>query len=233
MSWSTACGAGAAGELGRCGMSPRTCEGATPREHRSMVGARSAVDMPSAAGALVQACPRMRTEAWQSRSPRRRGTSPAAPCGSAHHVDPRARREGDLPGPTSLPAAHQVSPPWPACQAPTNPPTKQEARPSRSRIAVPPYSRRSLLAVLIRGSGLKAGPDEAGAVSNPGPAAVESLVSCWPAQVGRGGAGVCRDLGRSRSMCSAALTGSWSSRCAPVRVASSAVAPAPPRATML
>jgi hypothetical protein len=147
-------------------------------------------------------------------------------------VDPRARREGDLPGPTSLPAAHQVSPPLPACQAPTNPPGRR-ARPSRNRIAVPPYSRRSLLAVLIGDPACRLVPDEAGAVSNPGPAAAGSPVSCWPAQAGPAGADVCRDLGRSRSICSAALTGSWSSRCAPVRVASPGVAPAPPRATMV
>ena len=54
-------------------------------------------------------------------------------------VDPRAGRDGDLPGPAGLPAAHEVSPPWPGCQAPTNPPSRR-ARPGRSRIAHPPYS---------------------------------------------------------------------------------------------
>ena len=54
-------------------------------------------------------------------------------------VDPRAGRDGDLPGPARRPAPHEASPPWPGCQAPTNPPSRR-ARPSRSRIAVPPYS---------------------------------------------------------------------------------------------
>jgi hypothetical protein len=78
---------------------------------------------------------------------------PAAATASL--VDPRARREGDLPGPTSLPAAHQVSPPL-ACLPGSDQPTKQvgTAKPEPHR--VPPYSRRSLLAVLIRGSSLKA-----------------------------------------------------------------------------
>ena len=154
---------------------------------------------------------------------------PAAATASL--VDSRARREGNLPGPTSLPAAHQVSPPL-ACLPGSDQPTSQAGTAKAEPHRVPPYSRRSLLASL-RGSGLKAGPDEAGAVSNPGPAAAESLVSCWPAQAGPGGAGVCRDLGRSRAMRSAALIGSSPSRRAPVRGASSAVAPAPPRATMV
>jgi hypothetical protein len=38
--------------------------------------------------------------------------------------------------------------PWPGSGS--DQPTSRRARPSRSRIAVPPYSRRSLLAVLIR-----------------------------------------------------------------------------------
>ena len=54
-------------------------------------------------------------------------------------AEPRAGRDGDLPGPAGLPATHEVSPPWPGCQAPTNPPSGR-ARPSRSRIAGPPYS---------------------------------------------------------------------------------------------
>jgi hypothetical protein len=155
---------------------------------------------------------------------------PAAATASL--VDPRARREGDVPGPTSLPAAHQVSPPL-ACLPGSDQPATRAGTAKAEPHRVPPYSRRSLRAVLTRGSGLKAGPDEAGGVSNPGPAAAGSLVSCWPAQAGPGGAGVCPDLGRSRSICSAALTGSWSSRCAPVRVASSGVAPAPPTASVV
>jgi hypothetical protein len=54
-------------------------------------------------------------------------------------AEPRAGRDGDLPGPARLPAPHEASPPLACCQAPTNPPSKR-ARPSRSRIAVPPYS---------------------------------------------------------------------------------------------
>jgi hypothetical protein len=252
MSWSIACGAAVAGELGRCGMSPRTCERATPREHSPWSAPLRGRHAP-AAGALVQACPfgcapkpgkagrrggnrdvqllptagvaavmpwwgilqasvvQIRHGAemgavWHQPSSSLRQRPPAAtlmgssfsgrpalhrplgvpqpvqlrrqrpgavlqilqvaeaverpPIGTARPaapiaglrgartsvvrlgpaaataslVDPRARREGDLPGPTSLPAAHQVSPPWPACQAPTNPPSKR-ARPSRSRIA--------------------------------------------------------------------------------------------------
>ena len=37
-------------------------------------------------------------------------------------VEPRPGCDGDLPGPARLPAAHEASPPWPGCQAPTNPP---------------------------------------------------------------------------------------------------------------
>jgi hypothetical protein len=54
-------------------------------------------------------------------------------------AEPRAGRDGDLPRSACLPAAHEVSPPWPGCKAPTSPPSRR-ARPSRSRIAVPPYS---------------------------------------------------------------------------------------------
>jgi hypothetical protein len=54
MSWSIACGAAVAGELGRCGMSPRTCERATPGEHRSMVGAAPRSTRP------CRRCPRFR-----------------------------------------------------------------------------------------------------------------------------------------------------------------------------
>jgi hypothetical protein len=43
---------------------------------------------------------------------------------TASFVDPRARHEGDLPGPTSLPAAHQVSPPL-ACLPSSDQPTSQ------------------------------------------------------------------------------------------------------------
>jgi hypothetical protein len=158
------------------------------------------------------------------------GLGPAAAIASL--VDPRARGEGDLPGPTSLPAAHQVSPPL-ACLSGSDQPTKQagtaKPEPHRGTTVLP----ASLLAVLIRdpvrGSGLKAGPDEAGAVSNPGPAAAESLVKLLAGQAGPGEA----DRGRARSLVSAALTGSWSSRCAPVRVASAALAPAPPTATVV
>jgi hypothetical protein len=72
---------------------------------------------------------------------------PAAATASV--VDPRARREGDLPGPTSLPAAHQVSPPL-ACLPGSDQPTKQAGTVKPEPHRVPPYSGRSLLAVLIR-----------------------------------------------------------------------------------
>ena len=158
------------------------------------------------------------------------GLGPAA--ATAGLVDPRAGRDGDLPRPTGLAAAHEISPPL-ACLPGSDQPTSQAGTAKVEPHRVPPYSRRSLLAVLIRGSGLKAGPDEAGAVSNPRPAAAESLVSCWLAQAGPDGADVCPDPDRARSMVSAALTGSWSSRCAPVQVVSAALAPAPPTATVV
>jgi hypothetical protein len=63
---------------------------------------------------------------------------PAAATASL--VDPRARREGDLPGPTSLPAAHQVSPPL-ACLPGSDQPTKQagtaKAEPHRGTTVLP------------------------------------------------------------------------------------------------
>jgi hypothetical protein len=68
---------------------------------------------------------------------------PAAATASL--VDPRARREGDLPGPTSLPAAHQVSPPL-ACLPGSDQPTRQAGTAKPKPHRVPPYSRRSLLA---------------------------------------------------------------------------------------
>ena len=54
-------------------------------------------------------------------------------------IDSRSGRKADLPGPTGRPAGHQVSPPLASCRAPTNPPSRR-ARPSRSRIAYPPYA---------------------------------------------------------------------------------------------
>src|SRR5215203_3137977 len=65
------------------------------------------------------------------------GPRPAAAPAALIH--PRAGRDADLPGP-ARPAAHEPSPPWPGRQAPTNPPSRR-ARPSRSRMAPPPYSR--------------------------------------------------------------------------------------------
>jgi hypothetical protein len=76
------------------------------------------------------------------------GLGPAAATASL--VDPRARGEGDLPGPTSLPAAHQVSPPL-ACLPGSDQPTSQAGTAKVEPHRVPPYSRRSLLAVLISG----------------------------------------------------------------------------------
>src|SRR5829696_8342673 len=64
------------------------------------------------------------------------GPRPAAAPAALIH--PRAGRDADLPGP-ARPAAHEPSPPWPGHQAPTNPPSRR-ARPSRSRMAPPPYS---------------------------------------------------------------------------------------------
>jgi hypothetical protein len=267
MSWSIACGAAVAGELGRCGMSPRTCERATPGEHRSMVGAaprstrpcrrcprfrrafgcapkpgkagrrggnRDVQLLPTAGvaavmpwwGILEASVVQIRHRAemgavWHQPSSSLRQRPPAAtlmgssfsgrpalhrplgvpqpvqlrrqrpgavlqilqvaeaverpPIGTARPaapiaglrgartsvvrlgpaaataslVDPRARREGDLPGPTSLPAAHQVSPPL-ACLPGSDQPTKQAGTAKPEPHRVPPYSRRSLLAVLIR-----------------------------------------------------------------------------------
>jgi hypothetical protein len=57
------------------------------------------------------------------------GPRPAA--ASVGLVEPRSGLKADLPGP----AGHWRSPPWPGCQAPTNPPSRR-ARPSRSRIAL-------------------------------------------------------------------------------------------------
>ena len=48
------------------------------------------------------------------------GLRPASAATSL--VKPRAGRDGDLPGPAQLPAAHEPHHPWPGCQAPTNPP---------------------------------------------------------------------------------------------------------------
>jgi hypothetical protein len=64
------------------------------------------------------------------------GLGPASTA--AGLAEPRAGRDSDLPRPVGLPAAHEVSPPlaWlPGSDQPT-----RRARPSRSRIAVPPYS---------------------------------------------------------------------------------------------
>jgi hypothetical protein len=54
-------------------------------------------------------------------------------------AEPRAGRDGDLPGPVGLPAAHEVSPPLAWLPGSDQPPSGR-ARPSRSRIAGPPYS---------------------------------------------------------------------------------------------
>ena len=139
---------------------------------------------------------------------------PAAAAASL--VDPRARREGDLPGPTSRPAAHQVSPPL-ACLPGSDQPTTRAGTAN----AEPDRGTTELPAGIASGSPQRIRPEgwsrRGRRFSNPGPAAAESLVGCWPAQAGPGGADGCRDLGRSRSIYSAALTGFWSSTCAPVR----------------
>jgi hypothetical protein len=55
------------------------------------------------------------------------------PCRSLNRAGWRSPRAGRSSGHS------RGSPPWPGCQTPTNPPSGR-ARPSRSRIAVPPYS---------------------------------------------------------------------------------------------
>ena len=65
------------------------------------------------------------------------GPRPAAT--SVGLAEPRAGRNGDLPGPAGLPATHEVSPPL-AWLPGSDQPTRRRARPSRSRIAAPPYS---------------------------------------------------------------------------------------------
>src|SRR5215207_7784881 len=65
------------------------------------------------------------------------GRRPAS--AAAGLVQPRAGRDGDLPGPARLPAAHEASPPLARLPGSDNPPCRR-ARPSWSRIAVPPYS---------------------------------------------------------------------------------------------
>src|SRR6266699_4858697 len=51
------------------------------------------------------------------------GPGPAA--APATLADPRSGRDGDLPGPARLLAAHQASPPLACCQAPTNPASRR------------------------------------------------------------------------------------------------------------
>jgi hypothetical protein len=77
---------------------------------------------------------------------------PAAATASL--VDPRARREGDLPGPASLPAAHEMSPPlaWFGLR-----PTHQQAGTAKPE----PHRGTTVLPAVIasgshQGSGLKA-----------------------------------------------------------------------------
>jgi hypothetical protein len=65
------------------------------------------------------------------------GLRPAA--ARAALVEPRAGRDADLPGPASLPAAHEASPPlaWlPGSDQPTKPAGTAKPEPHR----VPPYS---------------------------------------------------------------------------------------------
>jgi hypothetical protein len=70
----------------------------------------------------------------------RTGVVGLRPAGAAVALaEPRSGRDGDLPGPARLPAAHQTSPPLACCQAPTNPPSRR-APPGGSRMARPPYS---------------------------------------------------------------------------------------------
>jgi hypothetical protein len=55
----------------------------------------------------------------------RTGVVGLGPAGAAAALpEPGSGRDGDLPGPADLPAGHQVSPPWPGCRAPTNPPSQ-------------------------------------------------------------------------------------------------------------
>jgi hypothetical protein len=64
------------------------------------------------------------------------GLGPASTA--AGLAEPRAGRDGDLPGPARLPAPHEASPPLAYCQAPTNPPSKHgQAEAHRSLTVLP------------------------------------------------------------------------------------------------
>ena len=68
----------------------------------------------------------------------RTGVIRLGPAGaSAALVHPRSGRDGDLPGPAGLPAAHQTSPPLAWCQAPATS-SSRRAQPSRSCMAARP-----------------------------------------------------------------------------------------------
>jgi hypothetical protein len=88
-------------------------------------------------------------------------------------VDPRAGHDGDLPGPTGLPAPHEASPPLALVASPDNPPSRR-ARPSRSRIAGPPYSRP----VRRAGHGLVRPMTQRQQPTRPAPWRSRSPVSC-------------------------------------------------------
>ena len=94
----------------------------------------------------------------------RRGVVGLGPAGTGVALaEPRAGRDGDLPGPVGLPAAHQLSPPL-AWLPGSDQPTIGRARPGRSRIAAPPYSPRAVMNRLITGWHQIA-PDGRGAVA--------------------------------------------------------------------
>src|SRR6266511_5644656 len=70
----------------------------------------------------------------------RTGVIGHGPAGApAALVDPRSGLDADLPGPARLPAAHQASPSL-AWLPGSDQPTSRRTRPSRSRMARPPYS---------------------------------------------------------------------------------------------
>jgi hypothetical protein len=114
---------------------------------------------------------------------------------------PRAGRDGNLPGPAGLPAAHQVSPPLAWLPAPTNPPSRR-ARPSRSRIAVPPYAPVGRACPARSGCGRRPEGERATAVAPP-TAALRPVGGELPARVGptRPTNRVLDSFARGRSRC--------------------------------
>jgi hypothetical protein len=109
---------------------------------------------PGSANRRSVGCTDERRRAWASSCNGGPCRSPSRARGRSPRADGSCGRSPDVTALGLLAGSDQ-----PTSQAGT-----AKAEPHR----VPPYSRRSLLAVLTRESGLKAGPDETGAVSNPG-----------------------------------------------------------------